>query len=182
MRADARENRDRLLDAAAEAFAREGADASLKAIAAEAGVGIGTLYRRFPTRDALYVAVHRAEIADVAARADELLAQHPPLEALRLWLGEFVEFLRAKQGMAEVFRSVMAGGENPFLDLRVLTSDAALRLLTAAAAEGEIRADVEPFDVLTALHGLTLATADPAQLHRLTAIVLDGLRPQVGGD
>lgn len=175
MRADARENHDRLLEAAAEAFARDGADASLKAIAAVAGVGIGTLYRRFPTREALYIAVHRREIVRIAERADELIADREPVDALLTWLAEFADFLRAKEGMAEIFKAVMAGGENPFLDLRVRTRDAAMRLLAAAAGAG-IRQDVDPMDVLSAVHGVTLTASDPEQADRLVRLVLDGLR------
>jgi AcrR family transcriptional regulator len=175
LRADAQHNHDRLLEAAGSAFARDGAEASLKAIAAEAGVGIGTLYRRFPTREALYIAVHRREIARIAERAAELSALAPPAEALRQWLGEFAGFLRAKEGMAEVFRAVMAAGENPFLDLRVLVRDALDGLLTAAAGAG-IRRDLDAGDVLVAVHGLTLATTDADQLDRLVGLVVAGLR------
>jgi AcrR family transcriptional regulator len=175
LRADAQANRDRLLEAAAAAFEREGANASLKAITAEAGVGIGTLYRRFPSREALYIAVHRREIARIAARADELLAAHDPLDALLAWLEEFAEFLGAKEGMSEIFRTVMADGQNPFLDLRALTNDAAQRLITAAAGDG-VRQDLEPLDVLTAVHGITLATRDQGQLGRLVRLLLAGLR------
>ncbi len=177
LRADAQANRDRLLEVAAAAFDRDGASASLKAVAAEAGVGIGTLYRRFPTREALYIAVHRQEIARIAARADALLAEREPLDALLAWLGEFAEFLRAKEGMSEIFRTVMADGENPFLDLRVLTSGAARRLIRAAAGDG-VRQDVDPLDVLTAVHGVTLATKDPEQLGRLVRLLLKGLRSE----
>ncbi len=175
LRADARANRDRLLEVAAEAFERDGVNASLKAIAADAGVGIGTLYRRFPTREALYIAVHRQEIARIAARADELLAEGDPLDALRTWLQEFAEFLRAKEGMSEIFRTIMADGENPFLDLRVLTNGAMKRLIQATAGAG-VRQDIEPIDVLTALYGVTLATKDPGQLDRLVQFLLAGLR------
>jgi AcrR family transcriptional regulator len=175
LRSDARHNRDRLIEVAADAFARDGSSASLKAIAADAGVGIGTLYRHFPTRDALYIAVHRRDIALIAERADELLTSEVPLEALRDWLKEFADFLAAKQGMAETFRAVMAGGQNPFLDLRELTNAAAKRLIVAAAGDG-VRQDVEPIDVLTAVHGVTLATSDAAQVERLVALLLAGLR------
>jgi len=175
VRADARHNHDLLLEVAAKAFANEGPGASLKQIAADTGVGIGTLYRRFPTREALFIAVHRLEITRMAERADELLADHAPIDALLAWLEEFAAFLQAKEGMAEMFRSVMAGDENPFLDLRALTNDAAKRLIAAATGTG-IRDDIDPMDILTAVHGLTLAATDSNQLRRLVHLILDGLR------
>lgn len=174
MRADARRNRDRIIATAAEAFAARGPDAYLEDIARDAGVGIGTLYRHFPTRDALFVAVHRAEITRVAERAGELLGQHPPGRALELWLGEFLGFMLAKQGMAEVFRSVMSAGDNPFLDLRAEVSDAAGRLL-AAAHKGSARLPVDAFDLMTMVHGISLAAADPDQAQRLLRLVAGSL-------
>lgn len=173
LRADARRNRDRIVEVAAVVFARDGAGASLEEIARAAGVGIGTLYRHFPTREALYVAVHRAEIAQIAARADELLATQPPADALRVWVDEFLDFLQAKQGdMAEVFRAVMSGGANPFIDLRALTHDAVARLLDASDLSGVI----DPDDLLAALHGISLGTGDPEQARRIAVVLLAGLR------
>lgn len=173
LRADARRNRDRIVEVAAVVFARDGAAASLDEIAREAGVGIGTLYRHFGTREVLYVAVHRTDIAQIAARADELLATQPPLEALVLWVEEFLDFLQAKQGdMAEVFRAVMADGKNPFLDLRARTHDAATRLLDAAGLSEAIDTD----DLLVALHGISLGTGDQKQARRIARVLLAGLR------
>jgi AcrR family transcriptional regulator len=166
MRSDARQNRDRIVGVATRAFAESGPGASLEEVAREAGVGIGTLYRHFPTRDALFVAVHRAEIACMAERADELLASHGPRDALGRWLEEFLDFMHAKKGMAEVFRSVMSSGENPFLDLRAETTAAVDRLLSAVRVV-EAMSDIDAFDLLTALHGISLATDDPDQAARL---------------
>jgi AcrR family transcriptional regulator len=174
MRADARRNRDRIIAVAAKAFAEHGPDAYLEDIARDSGVGIGTLYRHFPTRDALFVAVHRAEITRIAERAGELLGQHPPDGALELWLGEFLGFMQAKQGMAEVFRSVMSTGDNPFLDLRAAVADAANRLLTAAQEDGA-RPPLDAFDLLTMVHGISLATDDPDQAQRLLRLITDSL-------
>ncbi len=177
LRADARRNRERIVAAATEAFADHGADASLEEIARHAGVGIGTLYRRFPTREALYIAVHRAEIARIAQRADELLAEHSAHEALDLWINEFLMFLQAKQGsMASVFRTVMEDGENPFIDLRVLTQAAVARLITAVAQEQNDDSAVDPNDILVALHGISLATDNPDQTRRLVSLLLAGIR------
>jgi AcrR family transcriptional regulator len=173
MRADARRNRERIIAVATRAFAEHGSGASLEDVAREAGVGIGTLYRHFPTRDALFVAVHRAEIARIAERADELLASREPQGALERWLEEFLDFMHAKRGMAEVFRSVMSSGENPFLDLRAETTAAADRLLRAVrTAEGV--PDIDAFDLLVVLHGISLATDDPAQTARLLRFLAAG--------
>jgi AcrR family transcriptional regulator len=113
LRADARRNRERLLEAAAAELARKGADASLEEIARKAGVAIGTLYRHFPTREALFVAVHHGEMTRVAGQAGELLARHEPAEALRLWMATFTGFMTAKHGMASAFRMVLAPGRTP---------------------------------------------------------------------
>jgi AcrR family transcriptional regulator len=174
LRADARRNREQIVAVATGAFAEHGPAASLEEIARGAGVGIGTLYRHFPTRDALFVAVHRAEITRIAERADELLAGLEPREALSRWLAEFIDFMQAKKGMAEVFRSVMSSGQNPFLDLRAGTTAAAQRLLKAAAADGG-EAEIGAFDLLTALHGISLATDDPDRTARLLRLLLRGL-------
>jgi AcrR family transcriptional regulator len=174
LRADARRNRERIVAVATRSFAEHGPGASLEDMAREAGVGIGTLYRHFPTRDALFVAVHRAEIVRIAERADELLAAHEPREALEGWLVEFLDFMHTKKGMAEVFRSVMSSGENPFLDLRAETTAAADRLLGAARTVGPLPA-VDAFDLITVLHGISLATEDPDQTDRLLRFVAEGL-------
>jgi AcrR family transcriptional regulator len=183
MRADAQRNRERIVSAATDAFAEHGADASLEDIARQAGVGIGTLYRHFPTREALYIAVHRAEITRIAERADELLAKHHSHDALNLWIDEFVDFLQAKQGsMASVFRTVMEDGENPFIDLRALTRGAATRLITAVTDTHNGTSTIDPNDILVALHGISLATSDPDQTRRLVSLVLAGLRSTTSTD
>lgn len=174
LRADAQRNRERLLQAAAGEFARRGADASLEEIARQAGLAIGTLYRHFPTREALFVAVHHAEMTRVAGYADELLARHEPLEALRLWMGRFTGFMTAKHGMADAFRMVLASGENPFVPMRGIVLDA-LAKLVAACGSG-LRQDVGGLDILTVLNGISLAATDAAQTTRLIDLVLSGLQ------
>lgn len=174
LRADAQRNRERLLSAAAGEFARRGADASLEEVARQAGVAIGTLYRHFPTREALFVAVHHAEMARVANCADELLADHEPLDALRLWMSQFTAFMAAKHGMASAFRMVLASGDNPFAPMRIMVLDALARLV--AACGGKLRQDIDGLDVLTVLNGISLAALDPAQTDRLIDLVLRGLR------
>jgi AcrR family transcriptional regulator len=174
LRADARRNKEQILAAATQAFAKHGSDASLEDIARGAGVGIGTLYRHFPTRDTLFVAVHRAEIIRIAARADELLTSNEPRQALENWSVEFLDFMHAKKGMAEVFRSIMNSGENPFLDLRSDTTAAAARLLHAARGEGKTP-EIGAFDLLTALHAISLATDGAGQTSRLLRLLMRGL-------
>ncbi|HEY0501720.1 MAG TPA: helix-turn-helix domain-containing protein [Kutzneria sp.] len=174
LRADAQRNRDALLAAAAPAFASRGADASLEEIARQAGVAIGTLYRHFPTREALFVAVHRAEMINVAEHADALLIEHEPLAALRLWLGRFTDFMTAKHGMADAFRMVLASGDNPFVPMRGIVLDALTKLVLACG--DELRHDVDGLDILTVLNGISLATSDVEQTARLIDLVLAGLR------
>jgi len=177
LRADAQRNRERLLAAAASEFARRGAGASLEEIARQAGLAIGTLYRHFPTREALFVAVHQAEVARVAGCADDLLARHEPLEALRLWMGRFTAFMTAKHGMADAFRMVLASGENPFVPMRGTVLGALATLV--AACGSRLRQDVSGLDILTVLNGISLAASDAAQTARLIDLMLSGLQAPV---
>ncbi|ORW74926.1 hypothetical protein AWC23_04000 [Mycobacterium saskatchewanense] len=163
-----------MIRCATAAFASDGPEASLEEIARNAGVAVGTLYRHFPTREALYIAVHRSELMHVAQRADELLALKPPLEALRQWLIEFVELLDAKKGKAQLLLSVMADGGNPFVDLRTAVYDGAQHLLAAAAAEG-LRQDVDAADLIVAMHGISLGAMDAPQAARLIELIMSGL-------
>jgi AcrR family transcriptional regulator len=176
-RADAQRNRERLLGAAVQAFTSGGADVSLEAVARQAGVGIGTLYRHFPTRDALVEAVYRDEITRVSALAEKLLKSRKPVPALREWMERFVAFMTAKHGMADVFRAVIASGGDPYGETRALALDAVRTLIAAGAAAGVVRDDVDPLDLLTILNGLSFATEDRAQLDRLLDLIMDGLRP-----
>jgi AcrR family transcriptional regulator len=175
-RADAERNRERLLEVAVRAFSAGGADVSLEAVARDAGVGIGTLYRHFPTREALVEAVYRNEISRVSALAGELLASQPPGAALREWMERFVAFMATKHGMADVFRAVIASGANPYGETRALALDAVQTLVAAGAAAGAIRGDIDPLDILTILNGISFATEEPAQTGRLLDLVRDGLR------
>src|SRR5690348_774552 len=109
-RSDARRNRERLLQAATAAFTAHGGSVALESIAREAGVGIGTLYRHFPNREALVEAIYRAELADVAAAAGQLLTRHPPKVALRRWRDRYASFVAAKRGMAESLRAIFDSG------------------------------------------------------------------------
>ena len=179
LRADAQLNEGRLLEAAARAFARDGADTSLKAIAKDAGVGIGTLYRRFPTREALIEATHRNETARLCAAAPELLRSSLPAAALRTWMDRFVEYIATKHGMAEALHAALVTKAESRMRIRYLLTDAIATLLRAGAEDGSIRPDVDPNDVLMALGGITSIAGQPDQhdqAQRLLDLLLDGLQ------
>lgn len=179
LRADAQRNRDRLLDAAVRAFSRSGPDVALDAIAKDAGVGIGTLYRHFPTREALVEATYRNELARLCDAAADLLETMPPDQALRTWMDRFVDYMTTKRGMADALRAVIASGGNPFAESRDRLTAAITTLLKAGATAGILRPDVEPDDVLASLGGVTLAAGEPerrAQAGRMLDLLMDGLR------
>jgi AcrR family transcriptional regulator len=178
-RADALRNREKLLIAAAELFAESGTDASLEAIAKKAGVGIGTLYRHFPTREALVEAAYRNEVEQLCAAAEELLRTHPPDEALTNWMERFVSYAATKRGMADALQSVVSSNSHLFADSRAQIVKAIATLLDAAAAAGTIRADADPDDVLRAMGGIWLVPLEPGwqdRARRLLQLLMDGLR------
>jgi AcrR family transcriptional regulator len=180
LRADAQRNRDRLLEVAARAFSHEGPDVTLDTIAKEAGVGIGTLYRHFPTREALIDAAYRNELARLCDSVGGLLHDMPPDKALRAWMDRFVDYMTTKRGMGDALRALIASGGDPFSESRERLTAAVTTLLRAGAAAGTLRPDVEPDDVLVSLSGVSLATADPGrreQAGRLLDLLMDGLRP-----
>jgi AcrR family transcriptional regulator len=178
LRADAQANRDRLLEVAAQIFARDGADASLKAIAAEAGVGIGTLYRRFPTREDLIEATYRNETTRLSGSARRLLEEHPPVVAFREWMEQFVDYMLTKKGMADALPAILATREGLRLQSREALGGAVEALLDAGIAAGDLRVDVDANDVLMALGGITLISGHEHQRDlssRLISLLLDGL-------
>jgi AcrR family transcriptional regulator len=179
LRADARRNRDRLLDAAVRAFSQDGPDVTLDAIAKDAGVGIGTLYRHFPTREALVEAAYRNELTRLCDAVADLLQTMPPDEATRTWMDRFVDYMTTKRGMADALRAVIASGGNPYAQSRDRLTAAITTLLHAGAAAGTVRSDIEPGDVLAGLSGISLAAGEPAQrdqARRLLDLLMDGLR------
>ena len=179
LRADAKANQDRILLAAASAFARHGAEASLKAIAQDAGVGIGTLYRRFPTRELLVEATYRNEVAQICAWVTGLLRTSPAVEALAIWMDRFLDFLATKHGMAQALRAVLAAEEGLRQRTRESLTDALAVLLSAGVEQRTIRSDVDPADVLMSIGGVALIAGEPdqrEQARRLLAILMDGLR------
>lgn len=178
-RADAARNRERVLEAAKAVFGQGGPEASLEAVARRAEVGIGTLYRHFPTREALFEAVYRREVEQLVALAEELEAAAGPAEALRRWMRANIEFIATKKGMVAAL--ALAAHGSP--DLAAYSLDrlarAAGNLLRRAAEAGEIRADIGPEDLLRALVGLCYAQDRPgwqAGVLRLVDVFVDGLR------
>jgi AcrR family transcriptional regulator len=177
-RADSLRNRDLLLKAAAKVFSAGGPEASLEAVAKRAGVGIGTLYRHFPTRESLFEAVYRHEVDELADLADRLAKAEPPVEALRQWLRANVQLVATKKGMLAAL--ALAAHRPP--DLYAYSfgrlSEAVGGLLERAIAAGEIRADVAPEDLLRALIGMTYSYDQPdwqATVLRLVDVFVDGL-------
>ena len=178
-RADALRNRERLLVAATEAFARDGDDVALEAVAARAGVGIGTLYRHFPNRDALVAAAYRQEVDALSAAAAELLAARPADEALRAWLERFADYIATKRAMGDALRSAAASDSPLFAETRTRILDALRRLLAAGAADGTLRTDVDPTDVMRVMNGIWYLPAGPEwreNVGRMLDLVIDGLR------
>jgi len=179
-RTDAQRNRERILQIAKDAFTRFGADASLDDIARQAGVGAGTLYRHFPTRDALIEAVYHTEVAKIAAAEKKFSEEMPPVEALRAWMLLFVDHIAAKLIIAPALNSVVGGSSRLYEGSRGQIQAAIESLVNRAVKSGEIRKDVEPFDLLRALIGVAHVPvgADWQQsARRLVDILIAGSRP-----
>jgi AcrR family transcriptional regulator len=178
-RADARRNRDRLLEVASLAFAEYGVDASLEDIARHAGVGIGTLYRHFPSRDALLEAVFRRNVDQLAESADELLETMPAEQALAEWMQRFVAYVATKKGLAAHLKTVVSADSDLFAYSHQRMHETIDRLVNAAVDSGGIRADVDSADVLRALSGVCLMADQPGwqdQACRISSLLMDGLR------
>lgn len=179
-RTDAQQNRERILDIAKEAFTRSGANASLDDIAKEAGVGAGTLYRHFPTRDALIEAVYRTEVEKLAAAERKFAETMPPIEALRAWMLLFVDHIATKRIIAPALNSLVGGSSKLFEGSRAQVQGAIDALVTRAIKSGNIRKDLEPFDLLRALIGVSHVTSTPdwqQSARRLVDILITGSRP-----
>ena len=180
LRADAQRNRERLVDVAKAAFAEAGPDVSLDEIARRAGVGIGTLYRHFPTRDAIVEAVYRREVRQLAEGAARLLGSLPAGEALHQWMRLFVEYIATKKVIASALGSIVGGASELYAASGAQITEAMSLLVRRAAESGDIRADVDPDDLLRALVGFTYGNGSPgwqASALRLIDILMDGLRP-----
>jgi AcrR family transcriptional regulator len=178
-RADAERNRARLLEAAKEAFASGETPVTLEQVARAAGVGIGTLYRHFPTREALVEALYRKELADLCRAADGLLAARSPERALRDWMDLFADYVAAKREMADALRAVFAAGAVTVSQAREELTVAAATMLDAGVADGTLRDDVRPEDIVAMVVGAFTATSlegGQEQRARMFDLLVDAVR------
>jgi len=178
-RTDAQRNRERILAAAKDAFTQSGPNASLDEIAKQAGVGAGTLYRHFPTRDALIEAVYRTEVEKLAAAARTFAGELPPLEALRAWMLLFVDHIAAKHIIAPALNSVAGGASKLYEGSRSLIQGAIDLLVKRAIKNNDLRKDLDPSDLVRALIGASYVTAGSdwrQSARRLVDILIAGSR------
>ncbi|MDX3091743.1 TetR/AcrR family transcriptional regulator [Streptomyces sp. ME02-6978a] len=180
-RADAARNREAVLAAATRAFATSDTEPSMREIARQAGVGIATAFRHFPTREALVEAVYRDQVVRLTAGARELLAEHPPARALRLWMDLFAEWQATKHGMTDTLLAMIDAGEISLAHSRQELLSAITAILDAGAAAGDIRADARADDLSAAVLGMLAVAAksgEPGQAGRLLDMLMDGVRPR----
>jgi AcrR family transcriptional regulator len=179
-RADAQRNRERILHVAKAAFTRSGLDISLDDVARHAGVGPGTLYRHFPTREALLAAVYRTEVERLAAAEKEFSATLAPIEALRAWMLLFVDYIATKQLIAPALNSLVEGPAKLFQSSGTMIKAAIHSLVERAIASGDIRSDLDPLDLLRALVGVSNVSSVPdwpSSAKRLVQILIAGSQP-----
>jgi len=179
LRSDSIRNRERLLEAAAAVFSAGGPEASLEAVAKRAGVGIGTLYRHFPTREALFEAVYRHEVDQLAALAEQLATDAAPVDALRRWLHANVQLVATKRGMLAALALAVHGPSELYAYSFERLTKAIGTLLRRAVKAGDIRADIKPEELLRALVGMCYMHDQPGwqrSVLRLVDIFVDGLR------
>jgi len=184
-RADAVRNRERVLEAAKFVFSAGGPDASLEAVARRAGVGIGTLYRHFPTREALFEAVYRREVQQLVELAEALKSEASPVDALRRWLRSNVELVATKKGMSAALSLAVHGSSELYAHTFERLTKAVGALLERAVIAGEIRSDISPADLLRALVGMCYLHDQPGwqrSVVRLLDVFVDGLRAKEGVD
>lgn len=178
-RSDGQRNREHLLNVAKTAFTAGEIDIPLDEVARRAGVGIGTLYRHFPNRDALIEAVYRVELDRLADAAPVLAAQHPPVEALRAWMRLFVDYIAAKQVIAPALNGLVGGTSALYAQSGIVLQGAIDTLVAAAVASGDLNAEIEPIDLLRALAGVSNFSAGPGwetSAKRLVDILIAGSR------
>lgn len=179
LRADARRNRDKLIEVAALAFAEQGAAAPLEDIARRAGVGIGTLYRHFPTREYLVESAYRRELELLATAATDLIAEKDSAAALEEWMNRFVSYMAAKRGMSSSLKLLFTSNSTLFAEGSKLLHTAFGQLLENGVKAGAVKGDIEAADVLNALFGIYSIPEGPEwrdRAHRIARLVMDGLR------
>ncbi|HEX7663393.1 MAG TPA: helix-turn-helix domain-containing protein [Polyangiaceae bacterium] len=177
-RADAERNRAHVLAVAKATFAKKGSASTLEEIARAAGVGIGTLYRHFPTRDDLVVAIYRREIEQLAVAAKELSVRHPPVEAMRAWMHVFIDYMVTKTGMSAALDALAGGTTELYADTTDALTGAMNDLAAHAVATGEVTIDVEPIDLLRAVSSVLKESTSKDALsaaHRLVDVLVAGL-------
>ncbi|CAM5731157.1 TetR family transcriptional regulator OS=Streptomyces fumanus OX=67302 GN=GCM10018772_48410 PE=4 SV=1 [Streptomyces fumanus] len=180
-RADATRNRDQLLEVATRVLASPGAETSLRAIAREAGVGIATLYRHFPTRESLVEAVYRDQVVRLTQGARDLLAHEAPAVAMRRWMDLFGNWIATKNGMLDTLLALIESGAVGHARTRDELLNAISTILDAGRAAGDLRSDVTAEEVAAALIGIFTVAHQPGHAvtaDRLLDLLLDGLRPQ----
>ncbi|HVV12572.1 helix-turn-helix domain-containing protein [Amycolatopsis sp.] len=180
-RADAVRNRDQLLAVATRMFVSAGTEPSMRAIAREAGVGIATLYRHFPTRESLVDAVYRDQVGRLTAGARELLGRLPPAAAMRRWMDLFGDWIATKNGMLDTLLAMVESGEIAHARTRTELLAAITTILDAGRAAGDLRSDVTAEDIAASLIGIFTVAPRPGQeakAGRLLDLLLDGLRPR----
>lgn len=183
-RPDAQRNRERILEAAKAAFTQSGVNASLDDIAKQAGVGAGTLYRHFPTRDDLMVAVYRTEMEKLAASQQTFAEELPPIEALRAWMLMFIDCISTKQIIAPALNTIVGDPSKVFEDLYAQITDAIHALVERAIRSGDVRKDLDSMDILRALIGVANVSIGPdwqPSARRLVDILIHGSRPTGAG-
>jgi AcrR family transcriptional regulator len=183
VRADAQRNLDALLEAAKAVFGASGVDAPVREIAARAGVGVATVYRHFPQRSDLIAAVFRREVDACAAAAPALAREHEPVEALARWLRRYTSFIATKRGLAAALHSGAPAFDALPAYFRQHLEPALQSLLDAAVTAGQVRDDVEPYELLRAVGNLSTATGEDGALHsrRMVDLLIDGLRYRARG-
>jgi AcrR family transcriptional regulator len=179
-RSDAQRNRERILEVAREAFSRSGANASLDDIATKAGVGPGTLYRHFPTREDLLVGVYRSEMEKLAAAEQKFAEKLPPVEALRAWLFLFIDYIARKHLIAPALNALLGDPKKVFESSYARIWEAIRALVKRGIENGDIREDLDPIDLLRALIGVASVATSPdwqQSARRLVDILILGARP-----
>jgi AcrR family transcriptional regulator len=179
-RADAKRNRERILEVAKQVFMRRGVEASMDEIAKRAKIGPGTLYRHFPTRDELLAAVYITEVEKLAEAQRKFSAELPPVEALRAWMLVFIDYIAAKKIIAPALNALAGGPSRVFGQTTGVMEQAANALASRAVANGDMRPDVDPMDMLRAIYGVSSAGSRedwPAKARLFVEILIQGSRP-----